>query len=171
MLRAVTQQRPRLDPPKRSAATAPAAVPTPVIALPSLTAAEFEHRVTRLLHEFGFHSLQQIGQPGRPGIDLIARDQQNRLYLVECRQFATGNRVSSADVKRLVEAVEHEQAAGGIFVTTGSFTQAAINLAQYSRVPILLYDGRALARQPAPVAWPVTIHQANAPYARAMARR
>ncbi len=121
----------------------------------ALSDAAFEQRIADLLRSLHYHSIQHIGLPGRQGIDLIARDQHGHLFLVQCQQYAPGNKAGSADMQDLVDAVIRERAAGGIFVTTATFTQAAINLAQYSRVPIVLYDGAALARLSArsPRAW------------------
>lgn len=122
----------------------------------ALSDAAFEQRIADLLRSLHYHGIQHIGLPGRQGIDLIARDQHGHLFLVQCQQYAPGNKAGSADMQDLVDAVIRERAAGGIFVTTATFTQAAINLAQYSRVPIVLYDGAALARLSArsPRAWP-----------------
>jgi restriction endonuclease Mrr len=133
-------------------------VPATAPIFPVLPDAEFEQRVISLLHAFQYRSIQPVRHVGQPAmdIDLIARDQHGHLFLVQGQQFAAGSRAGSADVQRLIDAVRREEAAGGIFVTTANFTQAAINLAQYSRGPIFLFDGRALSRVPArpSLAWP-----------------
>ena len=142
---------------RRARPDTPAVVPARgVSTLSVLSDREFEQRVAELLHASHFHGIQHISPPGRPGIDLIARDQHGHLFLVHCHHVAPGTRTGSAEVQRLLDAVRQEQAGGGILVTTGSFTQAAVNLAQYSRVPIILYDGQALtwhSTRPA-LAWP-----------------
>ena len=112
----------------------------------AMSDAEFEQRVADLLRTAGYQSIQQVSQPGRQGIDLITRDRNGHLFLVQVQQHAPGDRAGSIDMQELINAVIEEKAAGGIFVTTATFTQAAINLAQYSRVPIVLYDGAALSR-------------------------
>jgi restriction system protein len=108
--------------------------------------AEFEQRVADLLRAAGYQSIQHVGEPGRQGIDIVTRDRNGHLFLVQVQQYAPGDRAGSIDMQELINAVVEEKAAGGIFVTTATFTQAAINLAQYSRVPIVLYDGAALSR-------------------------
>lgn len=112
----------------------------------AMSDAEFEQRVANLLRAAGYQGIQHVGEPGRQGIDLIARDRNGHLFLVHVQQHAPGDRAGSIDMQQLIDAVIEEKAAGGIFVTTATFTQAAINLAQYSRVPIVLYDGAALSR-------------------------
>jgi restriction endonuclease Mrr len=128
------------------------------VVFPVLADAEFEQRVVSLLHSFRYHSIQPVVAVGQADGDiaLIARNQGGHLFLVHGQQVAAGNRASTVDVQRLIDAVRREQAAGGILVITGTFTQAAINLAQYSRVPIFLFDGRTLARVSArpSLAWP-----------------
>lgn len=136
--------RPAFDP-----APAPIASSTPppgAKSFQSLSSAEFEQRVTGLLRTAGYQHTQHVGEAGRQGIDFITRDRNGHLFLVQVQQYAPGDRAGSIDMQELIDAVIEEKAAGGIFVTTATFTQAAINLAQYARVPIVLYDGAALHR-------------------------
>jgi restriction system protein len=110
------------------------------------TGTEFEREVVDLLAELDFRRVDHVGGPGDGGVDIIAEDYQGRTFLVQCKRFAPGKKVGSVDIQKLIGAVVHQDADGGIFVTTASFTAAATNLAQSGRVPIELIDGQGLAR-------------------------
>lgn len=107
---------------------------------------EFEWQVADLLAELDYRRVEHVGGPGDGGVDIIAEDRRGRTYLVQCKRFAPGKKVGSADIQKLIGAVVHQDADGGIFVTTASFTGAAINLANSGRVPIELVDGQGLSR-------------------------
>ena len=107
---------------------------------------EFEWQVADLLADLNYRRVEHVGGPGDGGVDIIAEDNRGRTFLVQCKRFAPGKKVGSADVQKLIGAVVHHDADGGIFVTTASFTAAAIDLAKSGRVPIELLDGRDLIR-------------------------
>lgn len=107
---------------------------------------EFEWQVADLLADLNYRRVEHVGGPGDGGVDIIAEDNRGRTFLVQCKRFAPGKKVGSADIQKLIGAVVHHDADGGIFVTTASFTTAAIDLAQSGRVPIELLDGRDLTR-------------------------
>ncbi len=124
-----------------------ATVPGPSRAVSTAqTGTEFEWQVADLLTELDFRRVQHVGGPGDGGVDIIAEDNQGRTFLVQCKRFAPGKKVGSVDVQKLIGAVVHQDADGGIFVTTASFTSAAVNLAASGRVPIELIDGQGLTR-------------------------
>lgn len=107
---------------------------------------EFEWHVVDMLQSLDYRAVQRVGGAGDNGIDIVAETKQGETVLVQCKRFATGNRVGSVDIQKLLGAVVHHGADGGIFVTTSSYTPAAIALASSGRVPIALYDGRDVAR-------------------------
>lgn len=133
----------------RSSAKAFAAHPSPTrrsINLPVRSGVEFERHVVGLLKSLDYRSVRHVGGPGDNGIDIIASDRRGRTFLVQCKRFTTGAKVGSVDIQKLIGAVVHQGADGGIFVTTSSYTPAAIKLAQTGRVQIALIDGNDVAR-------------------------
>lgn len=107
---------------------------------------EFERHVVDLLKAQNYRSVRHVGGAGDRGIDIIAEDNRGRTFLVQCKRYTNGAKVGSVDIQKLMGAVVHEGADGGIFVTTASYTPAAIDLVRTGRVHIALYDGRDVAR-------------------------
>ena len=64
---------------------------------------------------------------------------------MQCKRFTTG-KVGSVDIQKLLGAVAHQGASGGIFVTTSGYTPAAIKLASSGRIQITLLDGHDVER-------------------------
>jgi restriction system protein len=106
---------------------------------------QFELYVIDLLHALGFRDVWHLGGTGDNGVDIVAEDKQGRTFLVQCKRFTTG-KVGSVDIQKLLGAVAHQDAFGGIFVTTSGYTPAAVTLAQSGRIPITLLDGNDVAR-------------------------
>lgn len=107
---------------------------------------EFEWHVVDLLKSLNYRNVRHVGGPGDQGIDIIAKDNRGRTFLVQCKRFTSGAKVGSVDVQKLIGAVVHQGADGGIFVTTSSYTPAAVKLAQTGRVQIALFDGHDVDR-------------------------
>ena len=114
---------------------------------------EFERHVVALLKSLNYRNVQHVGGPGDRGVDIIARDNRGRTFLVQCKRFTSGAKVGSVDVQKLIGAVVHQGADGGIFVTTSSYTPAAIALAESGRVQIALFDGKDVARLSRRLGW------------------
>jgi restriction system protein len=112
--------------------------------VPSGTA--FEWQVVELLKGLNYRHVQHVGGAGDRGIDIIAKDTRGRTFLVQCKRFTSGAKVGSVDIQKLIGAVVHHGADGGIFVTTSSYTPAAAQLARGGRVAIDLFDGNDVAR-------------------------
>jgi len=111
----------------------------------ALTPRGFEEEIARLLRALGYRDVRRVGGPGDLGADLLCRDRRGRLVVVQCKRYAPGRRVGSADVQSFIGMVTvHHRAERGLFVTTAAFTQPAIELAR--RHGIGLLDGAALAR-------------------------
>jgi restriction system protein len=106
---------------------------------------EFERHVVRLLEALNYHRVRHVGGAGDRGIDIVAEDSRGRTFLVQCKRYSNGAKVGSVDIQKLMGAVVHQGADGGIFVTTASYTPAAVDLARTGRVHIDLYDGRDVA--------------------------
>jgi restriction system protein len=112
--------------------------------VPSGTA--FEWQVVELLEALDYRHVRHVGGAGDRGIDIIARDNRGRTLLVQCKRFTSGTKIGSVDIQKLIGAVVHHGADGGIFVTTSTYTPAAAALARGGRVPIDLFDGHDIAR-------------------------
>lgn len=111
----------------------------------ALTPRGFEEEIARLLRTQGYRDVRRVGGPGDLGADLLCRDRRGRTVVVQCKRYAPGRRVGSADVQSFIGMVTvHHRAERGLFVTTAEFTQPAIELARRHGIDLL--DGAALAR-------------------------
>lgn len=110
----------------------------------ALSPGGFEEEVGRLLVDLGYHDVRRVGGPGDLGADLVCRDRRRKLVVVQCKRYAPGRRVGSADVQAFIGMITvHHKADRGIFVTTAAFTAPALDLAR--RHEIELFDGARLA--------------------------
>jgi restriction endonuclease Mrr len=107
-----------------------------------LTPKEFEELTGRILEANGFHDVQIVGGSGDLGVDLFAWDQLGYKYAVQCKRYAPGNTVGSLAIQTFFGMMFHHQVHKGIFVTTSSFSQPAIDLA--NQRDIQLIDGNQL---------------------------
>jgi|CXWL01.1.fsa_nt_gi restriction system protein len=121
----------------------------------SLTPAEFEIAVARMLPSLGYRQVSVVGGPGDLAADIICNDRQGGLVVVQCKRKLPGQRVGSSEMQKFIGMISvHHEADAGIFVTTSEFTQPAIALAEQHE--ILLLDGALLSelvhgRKSAPV--------------------
>jgi restriction system protein len=111
----------------------------------ALTPRGFEEEIGRLLASLGYSQVQRVGGPGDLGADLICRDRRRKHVVVQCKRYAPGRRVGSADIQAFIGMITvHHQADRGLFVTTSAFTAPALDLARQHGVE--LFDGERLAR-------------------------
>ncbi|MCL6272215.1 restriction endonuclease [Sansalvadorimonas sp. 2012CJ34-2] len=102
---------------------------------------EFEQYIGEFYRNQGYQ-VEEKGQGGSDGgIDLIAKKEGNTL-LVQCKHWQS-RKVGVSVVRELFGVVTAEKAAGGVLITTGSFTQDAQQFAH--RQNIRLIDGEALS--------------------------
>jgi restriction system protein len=108
--------------------------------LRALTWREFEAIVGEAFRRQGY-AVTETGQGGPDGgVDLmLTRDGQR--YLVQCKQYRTWT-VSVRIVREIFGVVAARKADGAIVVTTGKFTNDAVDFAKGQ--PIELIDGRRL---------------------------
>jgi hypothetical protein len=92
-----------------------------------LTPAEFEHECARLLRCLGCDHATVTSTSGDGGVDVIATWGEKR-YAVQCKKY-TGI-VDPNDVRALAGVVAAYRYAGGIFMTTGTMTQATLQFAK-----------------------------------------
>ena len=123
-------------------------VPASRLTYPSTVAigTAFELEMVDLLTRQGYRRVRHTGQTGDAGVDIIAEDRRGGTYLVQCKCLAASGRVGSGDVQKLIGAVAHRGAAGGILITTAGFTAQARHLARSGQVPVTLIDGATLDR-------------------------
>jgi restriction system protein len=102
-----------------------------------LTPKEFEELTGRILEANGFHDVQIVGGSGDLGVDLFAWDQVGYKYAVQCKRYAPGNTVGSPAIQTFFGMMFHHQVHKGIFVTTSSFSQPAVDLANQRDIRLI----------------------------------
>jgi restriction endonuclease Mrr len=108
-----------------------------------LTPREFEQLTGRILQQYGILNVQHTGGSGDLGVDLVGYDGNGNQIVVQCKRYAPGNSVGSPDIQKFIGMMHvHYQVQKGIFVTTSTFTQPAIDLA--NKHNIILIDGNRL---------------------------
>lgn len=114
--------------------------------LRQLTPTQFELFVAQLLRDLGYQHVKHTGGPGDLAVDILCRDGEGRLVAVQCKRYAPGHHVGSPEVQQFIGMIAvHHHADRGIYVTTSSFTQPAVNLAKQHDVTLI--DGVALSAQ------------------------
>jgi len=114
--------------------------------LRSLTPTQFELFVAQLLQDLGYRQVKHTGGPGDLAADIICRDGNGLLTVVQCKRYAPSHHVGSPEVQQFIGMMTvHHHADRGMYVTTSSFTQPAINLAKQHNVTLI--DGVALTAQ------------------------
>jgi hypothetical protein len=130
---------------------APAALPlsqsVTLAHLLQLSPGEFEDFVGDLLTATGQYSaMRRVGGAGDRGADLLARDRFGRPFIVQCKRYHPGHKVSAGEVRNFLGAKGIYGADECLFVTTSTFTEAARNnLAQF-RQSVFLMDGISLVQ-------------------------
>jgi restriction system protein len=85
----------------------------------------------------------RVGGAGDLAVDIVAYGRANNLIVVQCKKYAPENKIGSPEIQKFIGMMHvHHQTQSGIFVTTSTFTQPAIELAE--RHNILLIDGERL---------------------------
>ena len=79
--------------------------------------------------------------------DLTATDSQGRKVIVQCKRYSPEKTVGTPDLQKFIGMliVEHK-ADFGIFVTTSSFSQKAIEKAKEWKAVLQLVDGNLLVK-------------------------
>jgi restriction system protein len=109
----------------------------------TLTPAEFEEAIGKMLALKGLYNVQRVGGSGDLGVDLIANDAHGNRVVIQCKRYAPGRTIGTPDLQKFIGMMfVHHKAQRGIFVTTSTFKQTAIDLADDK--DILLIDGNSL---------------------------
>ena len=109
-------------------------------AMASLTWQQFESLVAEGFRQRGFTVTEKGGAAPDGGVDLILARGTER-FLVQCKQWRA-QQVPVTIVRELYGVMAAEQAAGGYVVTSGRFTQDAIEFAEGRNIELI--DGRTL---------------------------
>ncbi|MFK4156998.1 restriction endonuclease [Streptomyces fungicidicus] len=101
--------------------------------LAAMTATGFEQACADLLVRDGFRRPLRVGGAGDLGVDVTARDDEDRLLILQCKQYR--NPVGSGHVQKFNgTARPHHGADIPIMIALNGFTQPAIDFAQHHRL-------------------------------------
>ena len=104
---------------------------------------DFEEFIAEIYRGEGYHVEKTGGGRADGGYDLVLL-RENISVLVQCKHWLT-YQVGVPRIRELAGAMQKVGATGGVFVTTGAFTQPARQFA--TGMPIELVDGKALVRR------------------------
>lgn len=108
-----------------------------------LTPSQFEHEVAALLRSRGFSSVRVSGGAGDLQADITATDPAGLATVVQCKRYAPGRTIGSPVIQSFVGMARiHHGCDRALFVTTGSFTGPARQLAEKHDIELL--DGFGL---------------------------
>ncbi len=124
---------------------ADASGPVTLVDLLRLSPGEFEDFVGDLLEATGrWTNVRRIGGAGDRGADLLAKDRFGRPFIVQCKRYQPGRKVSAGEVRDFLGAKGIYGSDECLFVTTSTFTEAArANIRPFQYV-VDLWDGATL---------------------------
>jgi restriction system protein len=106
--------------------------------LAAMSAAGFEQACADLLARDGFRSTRRVGGAGDLGVDVTARDPDDRLLILQCKQYK--NPVGSGHVQKFNGTARlHHGADVPIMIGLNGFTQPAVDFAAHHD---LILNGR-----------------------------
>ncbi|MFH9227510.1 restriction endonuclease [Streptomyces lydicus] len=104
--------------------------------LSAMSATGFEQACTDLLARDGFRRPKRVGGAGDLGVDITARDDEDRLLIVQCKQYQSP--VGSGHVQKFNgTARPHHGADLPIMIALNGFTQPAIDFAQHHQLILM----------------------------------
>jgi len=116
-----------------------------------LPPAFFERLVVELIVKMGYGGSikdagKAIGKSGDEGIDGTIKEDKLGLdtIYIQAKRWQPGNNVGRKEIQSFVGALEGQRAMKGIFITTSTFAQPAIEYAQNINKKIVLIDGEQL---------------------------
>ena len=117
------------------------------------TPAFFEKLIVELLLAMGYGGTaeeagQALGQSGDDGVDgVIDQDPLGvDQIFIQAKRYAEGNNIGAGAIRDFYGALSLKKAHKGIFVTTSSFSQPAVDTARGVSSRIVLIDGLQLSR-------------------------
>jgi restriction system protein len=113
----------------------------------------FERLIVNLLLSMGFGGSvvdagRALGRSGDDGVDgVIDQDALglDRVY-IQAKRYASGNNIGSGAIRDFFGSLDRHKATKGLFVTTSTFSPAAIETAQFLSKRIVLVDGEQLTK-------------------------
>lgn len=110
----------------------------------------FEKLVVDLLVKMGYGGSREdagkaIGKTGDEGIDGIIKEDKLGLDIIYIQAKRWSNPVGRPEIQKFVGALHGQRARKGIFITTSTFSQSAIDYVSKIDSKIILIDGEKLA--------------------------
>jgi restriction endonuclease Mrr len=110
-----------------------------------LSASEFEQRVADLFVLVGYSNVQTTGGSGDLMADIICTSPHGEKVVVQCKRYVRDHNVSSPVIQKFAGMVyAYHKADKGIFITTSSFTEPAIELSKALHIELI--DGEMLCQ-------------------------
>lgn len=111
----------------------------------------FEKLVVELLVKMGYGGSradagEAIGRTGDEGIDGIIKEDKLGLDVIYIQAKKWGNQVSRSEIQKFAGALQGQRAKKGIFITTSTFADTAIEYVSKIDNKIILIDGERLAQ-------------------------
>ncbi|MES4909223.1 MULTISPECIES: restriction endonuclease [unclassified Streptomyces] len=104
--------------------------------LSAMSATGFEQACADLLARDGFRSPRRVSGAGDLGVDVTARDDEDRLLILQCKQYQ--NPVGSGHVQKFNGTARlHHGADLPIMIALNSFTQPAVDFAQHHQLILM----------------------------------
>jgi len=110
--------------------------------LRQLTPQQFENEIANLFRRLGYDVKQTpySNDQGRDAIMMMGGDK----YLLECKRYGEDNSSGRPDIQKFHSAIISDRAKGGLFVTSGSFSKAALDFAPSASIELV--DGYRLVK-------------------------
>lgn len=110
----------------------------------------FEKLVVDLLIKMGYGGSREeagkaVGKTGDEGIDGIIKEDKLGLDIIYIQAKRWSNPVGRPEIQKFVGALKGQRARKGIFITTSTFSQHAIDYVSKIDIKIILIDGEKLA--------------------------
>lgn len=119
--------------------------PTNITAYMRADPDQFEQQTAALCQRDGCRDVRVVGGAGDLAADVLATTPGGKKILIQCKRYATHNKVGSDHVQRVNGTYRDIHGCDlAAIVTTSSYTSDAISLAR--RVGMRLYDARDLER-------------------------
>lgn len=110
-----------------------------------LSPGDFEDFIGDLLEASGqYTDVQRVGGTGDQGADLLARDRFGRPFIVQCKRYHAGHKVSASEMRDFLGAKNIHHADEAMFVTTSTFTDQARAARSQFHQQVFLLEGKDL---------------------------
>lgn len=100
-----------------------------------MSAFQFEDFMAYIFEKKGY-SVQKTSRTNDGGRDAIMK-LNGKKYLLECKRYAAENSSGRPDIQKFHSAIISDKAEGGFFVTTGKFTDNAVNYASDKNLTLI----------------------------------